>query len=192
MVKGRADKWKTKSWYTVNAPEMFEGKEIAQVLANEEKNLMNRIVKVGLDELTGDLSHSYTQLIFRIVGVQGKSAKTKLIGHELAKGYLKTLVRRRRSAIDEIIDINTRDGVGVRMKINVYTARKVSEEIRRILRNEVEREAREKATNMDFQTLEQEVVFKKFAARIYNKIKKITPVKRVEVRKTEVNEAFAK
>lgn len=192
MVKGRVDKWKMKNWYTVNAPEMFDGIEIAQVLAGEEKSLANRIVKVGLDELTGDLSHAYTQLVFRIVRVEGKSAKTKLVGHELAKGYLKTLVRRRRSAIDEIIDVNTRDGVGVRMKLSVYTARKVSEEVRRVIRNEVEAEVKEKASGMDFATLEQEVVFKKFAARVYNKIKKITPVKRVEVRKTEVKETFAK
>lgn len=191
MVKGRADKWKMKNWYTVQAPEMFEGKEIAQVLANEEKNLANRIIKVSLDELTGDLNHSYTQLLFRVTKVQGKTAHTKLIGHELAKGYLKSLVRRRRSVIGEILDVKTRDGAEVRIKINLYTARRVSEEIRRILRNEIEKEAREKATAMDFQTLLQEIVFRKFAARLYNRTKKITPIKRVEIRKTEVKETFA-
>lgn len=191
MVKGKVDKWKTKTWYTVFAPEIFEGKEIAHILAAEDEQLINRIIYIGLDEISGDLSQAYSGLCFRVIEVKGKSAYTKLIGHELSRGYLKTLTRRRRSVVPEVIDVTTKDGVGVRVKMNVYTARRVSDSIKSLIRGAIGAELNEKAKTFTFAELEQEILFKKFATKLYNKAKKYAPIKRVEIRKTEVAEQFA-
>jgi ribosomal protein S3AE len=44
---------------------------------------------------------------------------------------------------------------------------------------------------MDFQQLAQEIIFGKFSATLFNRLKKLCPVKRIEVRKTEIAEKFA-
>lgn len=169
---------------------MFEGKEIAHVLAAEDKLLLNRIVSIGLDAFTGDLSQAYATLFFRISEVKGQSAFTKLIGHELSKSYLRTLVRRRRNALYDVVDVITRDGVPLRLKVGVFTAHRVSDGARAAIRTAVREEMASRAKNMDFPLLEQEVIFRKFASRLYNRAKKIAPIKRVEIYKSEVKEKF--
>ncbi|MEM4389753.1 MAG: 30S ribosomal protein S3ae [Candidatus Micrarchaeia archaeon] len=185
-----ADTWKTKKWYSVLSPDMFESKEIAHVLASEEKNLLNRVIPIGLDALTGDLSQAYATVFFRISEVKGQTAFTKLIGHELSRSYLRTLVRRRRNVLYDVIDITTRDGVPLRLKVGVFTAYKVSHSARTAIRAAVREEIAMRAKEMDFSLLEQEVIFRKFAARLYNRAKKIAPIKRVEIYKSEVKEKF--
>src|SRR3989338_1027926 len=113
------DKWKMKSWYSIIAPEMFDSREIGQLVSSDEANLLNRIVKVGLGDLLGSFSQStaYTSLFFRVKEVKGKSAHTAFIRHELVPGYVRTLARRRRSVINQVDDVTTRDGVRVRVKV---------------------------------------------------------------------------
>ena len=185
------DKWKTKTWYSVLAPEMFESKEIAQVPADEDSKLADRKISVSLAEITGDRMHTYTNLHFRVSEVKGKTAFTKLIGHDLSPSYLRSLVRRKRDVINDVLDVTTSDGVGVRVKISIYTARKTSGPARTAVRRVMREEIIARSKEMDFSTFVQEIVFGKFSSRIYKGVKKIIPVKRIEVRKTEVRETFA-
>lgn len=185
------DTWKSKTWYTVLAPQIFESKEIAQIPATEDAHLINRIVKVSLAELTGDMSQSYVNLHFRINEVKGKTAYTKLIGHEMSAGYLRTLVRRRRNVVNEVVDVESKDGVKLRMKISIFTARRVSSPVKTALRNATKDEVLLRVKDMDFQQLAQEIIFGKFSATLFNRVKKLCPVKRIEVRKTEISEKFA-
>ncbi len=185
------DTWKSKTWYTVLAPQMFESKEVGQIPATEDAHLMNRIVKVSLAELTGDISQSYVNLHFRINEVKGKTAYTKLIGHEISAGYLRTLVRRRRNVVNEVVDVESKDGVKLRLKISIFTARRVSSPVKTALRNSTRDEVLLRVKEMDFQQLAQEIIFGKLSATLFNRLKKLCPVKRIEVRKSEIFEKFA-
>jgi len=192
MAKQRVvDKWKTKTWYSVIAPDMFENKEIGQIPADDDSKLLNRIVRVSLGDLTGDMTQAYTTLLFRVNDVKGKSAFTKLVGHELSPSYLRSLVRRKRDVIHDVVDVETKDGVKLRIKTSLYTAKKASNPAKTAVRNAARTEIIARAKEMDFAAIEQEIVFGKFSSRIYKAIKKIIPIKRVEVRKTEVQETFA-
>ncbi|VVB73845.1 30S ribosomal protein S3Ae [uncultured archaeon] len=81
-MKKVIDTWKTKQWYQVVAPQLFDTKPVGEVIASEPNQLLNRVIKVGLDELTGDFTQTYTSVRFRIIDVKGKNATTKLIGFE--------------------------------------------------------------------------------------------------------------
>ena len=185
------DTWKAKTWYTVLAPPMFESREVGQIPATEDAHLMNRIVKVSLSELTGDISQSYVNLHLRIHEVKGKTAYTRLIGHEISAGYLRTLVRRRRNVVNEVVDVESKDGVKLRMKISIFTARRVSSPVKTALRNATRDEVAARVKEMEFQPLAQDIIFGKFSATLFNRLKKLCPVKRIEVRKTEISEKFA-
>ncbi|RLG20010.1 30S ribosomal protein S3ae [Candidatus Micrarchaeota archaeon] len=192
MAKVKAvDRWKSKQWYAVNAPEMFEGKKIADVVAAEDKLLMNRIVRVSLADMTGDMSQAYTLLDFRITDVKGKTAYTNFIGHELSRSYLRTLVRRRRNVINEVVDVSTKDQRQIRLKASIFTGTKLSTPTRTLLRNRVREEASKLAAESRYAQLVQELIFGKFASRLYNRINKLAPVRRVEIRKSELKESFA-
>jgi small subunit ribosomal protein S3Ae len=187
------DKWKMKSWYSVVAPENFESREIGQIVSSDEANLINRVVKIGLSELLGTFSQAtaYTAVFFRVREVKGKTAHTIFIGHELVPGYLRTLARRRRSIINQVEDVVTRDGVRMRLKAISISGLKISESTRVDVRKAVSNALRAIAKETDAATLTQEMVFGKLSAKLYGAIKKLGPMKRVEIRKSEVKESFA-
>lgn len=188
------DKWKTKRWYSVLAPEIFDSREIGQVVSADDENLINRKVKVGLGDMVDSFSHSaaYTSLYFRIKEVKGSTAYTGFVGHELAVGYVRTLARRRRSVIGEVDDVTTKDGKGIRVKMICITGLRVSEAVRTDVRKGLSAAIKEIASQMDFSSFVQEMVFGKLSAKLYAAVKKIGPIKRVEIRKSEVKESFSK
>lgn len=187
------DKWKLKSWYSIKAPDIFEGKEIGQLVATEEESLKDRVIRVGLGEITGSFSSStaFTSVLFRVSGVSGKTVNTKFIGHELSASYLKTLLRRRRSIIYSTVDVKSMDGVQMRLKSVAVTAFRASEATRHDLRAAIEQNIKSVASQMDSNSLCQEVIFGKFSAKVFGKVKNITPLRRLEIRKSEVLETFA-
>ncbi|HIH18542.1 TPA: hypothetical protein HA225_01045 [Candidatus Micrarchaeota archaeon] len=187
------DKWKLKSWYSIIAPESFESREIGQLVSADEANLKVRKVKIGLGEITGSFSQStaYTVLYFRIKEIRGKSAHSIFIGHELVPGYVRTLARRRRSVMNQIDDVVTKDGVHLRIKTICISGLKVSEAVRADVRRVLSENVKAISKQTDYQTLVQEMVFGKLSAKLYNGVKKIGPIKRVEIRKSQLAESFA-
>ncbi len=188
----RAEKWKFKSWYSVIAPKIFDERKIGDVLALEDANVMDRIVIANLGELTGELPHGYTRVHLKVKEIKGKTAYTALVGHELIRSYLRTIVRRRMSLVDDVVVVQTKDGINTSVKSAVVTANKISGATRIAIRKVVEEFLREAAAKKTYDQLMQEVLFKKLSSEIYKKVKVIAPIKRVEIIKTEVVESKKK
>ena len=187
------DKWKTKKWYSVRAPALFDNKELCEIITSDEKNLANRIVKRSLMDLGMGSSSQlamFTNLKFRIKDVKGTAAETVLIGHEVSPSYMKTFARRGKSLIHEVIDVKPKDGGDVRIKIIAVTDAKVSENTRRNIRNAIVEETKKHGKELNADELMQELVYGKFSSKIFNRLKQITKMRRVEVRKSEVKEVF--
>lgn len=193
VKKKVSDKQKLKEWYKVLAPEKYESKELGEVVTSDGKLLVNRIIPVSLSELTGKFSQTalYTTLSFRVKDVRGKAAHTELIGHQLANSYLRTFIRRRRTVLHSVLDISTKDDKGVRLKLVAVTKDKISETQRRNLRHVIEEEVKVASREFSYYDLMDEIMYGRFATRVFNKAKDITPMGRVEFRKSELKETFA-
>jgi len=188
------DKWKSKKWYAILAPQSFEYKQIGEVVSSDEANLINRVVKVSLFELGMTSATSqiamFTNLFFRITGVNGNNANTKLIGHEISPSFIKTFARRGKSLIHQVVKVKTKDGEGLSIKVIAVTGSKVSENTRRNIRNALVEEIKKNSTEKTFDELVQDIIYGRFSSKLFNRLKQITEMKRVEVRKTEREEAF--
>lgn len=187
------DKWKSKKWYTVKAPALFDNKDLCEVITSDEKNLANRIVKRSLMDLGMGSSSQlsmFTNLKFRVNEIKGTSANTVLIGHEVSPAYMKTFARRGKSLIHEVIDVKPKDTGDVRIKIIAVTDARVSENTRRNIRSAIVEETKKHAGELKFDELMQELIYGKFSSKIFSRLKQITKMRRVEVRKSEVKEVF--
>ncbi len=188
------DKWKMKKWYTVAAPPIFEGRELCELVSGDEKNLVNRIIRRSLMDIglhaTSQMA-MFTHLNFRITDVKGTTANTMLVGHEISPAYLKTFARRGKSLIHQVIDVKTKDNHDVRIKIIAVTGAKVSENTRRNIRSAIVEETKKNAGEMKYDELMQDLVYGRFSAKIFNRLREITRMKRVEIRKSEKKETFA-
>ncbi len=192
VKKKASEKQKLKEWYKVLAPEKYESKELGEVVASDGKLLLNRVIPVSLGELTGKFSQTalYTTLDFRVKDVKGKAAHTELIGHSLSPSYLRTFIRRRRTVLHSVVDVSTKDDKALRLKLVAVTRDKISETQRKNLRHVIEDEVRAASKEFSYYDLMDELMYGRLATRVFNKAKDVTPMGRVEFRKSELKETF--
>jgi small subunit ribosomal protein S3Ae len=180
------DKWRGKAWYTVVSPPYFGGVELGVIPADDASKLVGRIVDATLYDITNDFAHQYLKMYFRVVDVEGKTARTIFKGHEYSRDYLRSLVRRRTTRVDGIFSVTTTDGYGLRLAVSVFTLSRIKtsqeQEIRAVMRRNVE----EKASSLTFDQFVQELVLGKIASEIYNQAKKISPLRHVGIRKSKL------
>lgn len=180
------DKWRMKDWYNVNSPSYFGGKLIASVPANSAEDMIGRVIGVTLYDITEDISQYHLKLNFQVVQLQDNVAQTIFKGHEYTGDYLRSLVRRGSSRIDAIVNITTKDDFQLRVSVVAFSVLRVRQSqilnVRRVIREIVA----ERATSLFFEQFVQEAVLGKIASDIYNKAKKIVPLRHVGIRKSKL------
>lgn len=179
------DKWQQKQWYTIRAPSIFNNAEIGETLADEEEKLEDRVAEATLQDVTGDFSKQHVKCNFRIRGTRGTDAVTTFDGHDLTSDYVRRLVRRSRSKVDVVHDVTTSDGFTVRLKPMVVSERRTQDAQQKEIRSRA-RDVLEEAADTDFNDLVLKVIEGDVAKEIYERARLIVPLKRVEVRKSEV------
>lgn len=189
------DKWKSKKWYEIVAPDMFNNKVIGEAVASDEKSLIDRIIVTNLAELeaSGEINRrmfTSTKVKLRIHEVKGKSAYTRYIGHQILPSYLRTLARRGRTVIDLVSDETTKDSKKLRMKIVAITNSNVSYNTKKNLRREMKEAVSEIVKGMDLERLIMDSLQGKVTGKVYGKLKQITKMTKVEIKKLELKESF--
>jgi small subunit ribosomal protein S3Ae len=182
----KAESRKAKQWYKVVSPEMFGRVPFGETVANDPERIVGRIVETTLGDLTNNFSKQNTKLKFRVDRVAGDSAYTKFVGHEMTTDYVRSLVKRRTSRIDTIVDVTTTDGYQVRIKPSCFTVKRARANQVKSIRELSKRVILEKSKSLDLSQLIQDVVSGKMSLDIYKEAKVIYPLRRVEVRKTEI------
>jgi len=182
----RKDKWRAKRWYEIVAPEMFGQVRVGETPADDPGKLIGRKVEMPLSDLTNDIKNQNLKLILQICDVDGNVARTKLVGHVMSRDYLRSLVRRRSSKVDAYVNVTTKDGYVVRIKTSCFTLKRARRSQAELIRKIVEETVSERAKKLEFSKYMQEVILGKLASDIYKNAKKIYPLRRVEVFKSEV------
>lgn len=190
MAKKVVDTWKTKRWYTVMAPKIFNEVEVSQVPAQDDPHLLNRVMEIPLKDITKDLAHLYTAVRLRVSEVKGNAAHTKFIGHSLSREYLNTLARRHREKLDVVFHLKSKDGVDFTLKLVVVTAEKCSQVQRRALHHQLVELVKGKAKDTDFAPFMLDILYGKMGNELHGHLNKIAPIRKVEVRKSELTEWF--
>jgi small subunit ribosomal protein S3Ae len=180
------DRWKAKNWYNVLAPASFDNATIAETLADEPLKLVDRVTEISLQDLTNDFRKSHIKLFFKIHQVEDTNAKTQYIGHTLTSDYLRRMIRRRRSKIDGVYDVRTRDGARVRVKPFATTDRRIQNSQKKIIRLTMRKTIFTKARAMTLSEFIKYIIEGKLGSDIYKSCKSYYPVRRVEIHKTSV------
>jgi len=180
------DKWRGKDWYSVKSPSYFGGVELGSLPSDEPSKLVGRVIDATLYDITNDFAHQYMKMYFQVTEVDGKTAQTIFKGHEYSRDYLRSLVRRRTTRIDCILNITTKDGYQLRVAVSAFTLTRVKTSQEQSIRATTKRIVEEKANALSFDQFVQEVVLGKIASDIYNDAKKIAPLRHVGIRKSKL------
>jgi len=180
------DKWRGKDWYTIKSPSYFGGVELGTLPSDEPTKLVGRVIDATLYDITNDFAHQYMKMYFQVTEVDGKIAQTIFKGHEYSRDYLRSLVRRRTTRIDSILNITTKDGYQLRVAVSSFTLTRVKTSQEQSIRATTKRIVEEKANALSFDQFVQEIVLGKIASDIYNDAKKIAPLRHVGIRKSKL------
>jgi len=196
MAKARArttarkvkDKWRAKNWYQIMAPTLFDSAPVSETLSEKPSNLIGRVTEVSLQDITNDFRKAHIKLFFKINKIEEGNAFTQFKGHTLTSDYLRRMIRRRKSRVDGVYDVETRDGAQIRVKPFAITDNRIQNSqkklIRNIMRDTITKEGKAKTLN----ELLRDILDEKIGGEIYKNCKKFYPIKRVEVYKTEITQ----
>ena len=184
--RGVKDKWRDKDWYSIMAPSYFGGTDLGSIPSDDTSKLVGRVVDSTLYELTNDFAHQYLKMHFQISAVEGKTAQTIFKGHEYSRDYLRSLVRRRTTRIDILVNITTKDGYQIRLAVCAFTLSRIRTTQEHAIRALMKRIVEEKSKELNFDQYVQEIVLGKIASDIYNEAKKVAPLRHVGIRKSKL------
>lgn len=188
-VQRKLDSWKSKEWYNIEAPSYLNRAQIGTTMASDPSLLMGRKIETTVGELTNDMTKNNTKVLLRVNNVVGDTAHTTLIGHELTTDYIRSIVKRQTSRIDANVDVRTKDGYIIRVKPTCFTIKRARSSQMKAIRELMINIVKRRAAESDFETFMQEAILGRLSANIYRQAKFIYPLRRVEIRKTEVSAA---
>ena len=180
------DKWKAKEWYNVHAPKMFNEMVIGETPAADPELLMGRTAEVTVQDLTGDFSKMHIKLKFQIIGADGHEAKTAFVGHDLTSDYVRRLTRRKKTKTDHVVDVTTSDHFVLRIKTMSIAERRIQSSQEEGMRNIIAITLNQMAEKMTLSDMVKAVISGDLAKDLARACRVVIPIKRLEIRKTEV------
>ncbi|MDI6798836.1 MAG: 30S ribosomal protein S3ae [Candidatus Aenigmarchaeota archaeon] len=183
MVKGKGKK---KDWFVIVAPKMFGEKEIGKAMVSDPGSLMGRRVVLNLAELTNNFAKYYMKFAFRIKRIEGNRAFSEFDGSECLRDYISRMVLRRVKRIDAIQDLQTKDGIRIRVKSLMIASRRMKSSIEKKMRREIEEMIKKEVESSTLEDFVKKIINDKIKNKVLKEARKIYPVRNFEIRRTEV------
>ena len=188
------DKWRSKHWYKVRAPGLFQHVEIGETMASEPEQVVGRTLETTLQELSGgaDIGKAHIKLRFQVDRVSGENtAESRFIGHELTSDYVRRLARRKRSKIDTSLLVTTKDGVQIILKPVAVGEQRLQTRLRAELRRKLRSLLTEEATIRTAPEFVREMLQGELGKLLAHGLKTLYPLKKIEIRSSIVLGAIA-
>ncbi|RLG80181.1 MAG: 30S ribosomal protein S3ae [Thermoprotei archaeon] len=180
------DKWRMKKWYEVLAPPVFGNVTIGTTPADDPLKLIGRVMETTLYDITGDITQVHIKLYFQVIDVKEGKAVTRFKGHELARDYIRSLVRRKSSKIQGIFDVTTKDNYRLRLTVITLTAYRCKTSQKKAIRKIMKEYIEERVPQLTLDELINEMIFGKMSQEIAEQARKIYPVRKVEIYKSKL------
>ncbi|HTT35473.1 MAG TPA: 30S ribosomal protein S3ae [Thermoplasmata archaeon] len=188
------DKWRSKHWFKVRAPGLFQHVEIGETLASDPEQVVGRTLEKTLPELSGgaDVGKAHIKLRFRIDRVAGDGvAEARFIGHVLTTDYVRRLARRKRSKIDTSLVVTTKDGVQLVLKPVAVGEQRLQTRLRAGLRHRLRELLLEEAKQRTAAEFVREMLQGELGKILAHGLKTLYPLKKIEIRTSEVRGMIA-
>ncbi len=186
MSRAVRDKWRRKEWYDIYLPRYFGETKVGETPAEAPELVKGRVFETTLAQITGDFSQEYLKMYFQVTEVEDHTARTVFKGHEYLRDYLRSLVRRRSTKVDGFFRVTTKDGYMVKVVVTAMTQTRIKTSQERSIREVMKRVVEEKAESLTFDQIAHEMVLGKLASDVYNDARKVTALRHVGVRKSEL------
>lgn len=175
-------KTKKKKWFPLYAPALFGGQLIGETHVESSEQVKGKFINTNLSTITNDMKKQNTAVKLRVSKIVEGKGQTEIIGMSLVQSFVKRLVRRGRSKVDDSFTAKTKDGQLVRVKPLVLTNTTCVASTASQLRLETRRLLKEKVASTGFVNSVQDILTFKMQKSIKDALQKIHPIRSVDVR----------
>ncbi|HSA75447.1 MAG TPA: 30S ribosomal protein S3ae [Candidatus Nitrosocosmicus sp.] len=181
------DKWRDKQWIVVNAPPAFDQVPLNYIPISDVNNAKGRVIENTLyDMLKQDPTQHQTKIFVQIDRINAGIASTIFKGHEYAKEFLRSLIRRGSSMINFVDEYTTSDGYVFRVSVTAFSQRRINSAKKHEIRLSMDGLLREKIPTLSLNDFVKDVTMGKMGAEMMEEAKKIAIIRHVGVRKTKL------
>ena len=122
------DKWRDKQWVVINKPSGFEpAGPVNYIPITDVEQAKGRVIENTMfDIMKQDPAQHQIKVYIQIDRINDGNATTIFKGHEYAKEFLRSLIRRGSSMVTFIHDYTTMDGHTFRVAAIAFTQRRVN------------------------------------------------------------------
>ena len=182
----RVEGWKAKSWYKVYSPENVGKVYLGDTVSDDPAKLIGRVMTAPLSELVNDYAKQNVKMKFSINEVAGDAAYTTFIGHEVARDYIRSLVKRRTSRIESVVNFASKDGRKVRATVTCFTLSRADQSQQHLIRRVITEEVVKYGTENELGVFVNAIINGEISKETFKKVKELYPIRRIEIIKTKV------
>jgi small subunit ribosomal protein S3Ae len=193
------DKWRDKQWVVINKPSGFDqGGAVNYIPITDAEQSKGRVIENTMfDIMKQDPSQHQIKVFIQIDKIRDGNASTIFKGHEYAKEFLRSLIRRGSSMITFTHDYTTIDGHTFRMTMIAFTQRRINSSKKHELRMLAHKMLAGRIPQLTVDQFVQEITGSigedipretnsKLGANILNEAKKITVIRHLGIKKTKL------
>ncbi len=197
------DKWRDKQWVVVGKPTGFEPQvpvnyvpvtDVDQAKGRTIENTLHDMMKGNPDQ---SMDQHQIKIFIQIDRIVDGTASTIFKGHEYAKEFLRSLIRRGSSMVTYTHDYTTQDGHTFRVAVVAFTQRRVNSSKKHEIRMIAHRTLAEKIPQLTVDQFVQQVTGSiseempretnsKLGSQILTEAIKITPMRHLGIKKTKL------
>ncbi len=175
-------KQKKKKWYPIYGPKLFGNELIGESHVADPENLKGKYIHANLSTILNNMKRQNTTITLRVKEVKDGKGFTEIIGLELVQTYVKRLVRRNRSKIDDSFVVKTKEGTLVRVKPLIITNSNCVKSVQKQIRAETKKFITERFSNQFFINCIDDVLSFRLQKSLKELLNKIFPIRSVEIR----------
>jgi small subunit ribosomal protein S3Ae len=171
----------------VKSPPAFGSGSLNYIPITDNDLAKGRVIENTMfDILKQDATQHQTKVFVQIDKIADGTATTIFKGHEYAKEFLRSLIRRGSSMITHVHDYVTIDGYSFRVIVIALSQRRLNSSQKHEIRKITHKTLQDKIAKLPVDEFVQEATMGKMGADLLAVAKKIAPLRHMGIRKTKL------
>jgi small subunit ribosomal protein S3Ae len=181
------DKWRDKQWIVVNAPQAFGGHPSNYIPITNPETAKGRVIENTMyDYLKQDPTQHQTKVFVELDKVYQGTGSTIFKGHEYAKEFLRSLIRRGSSMVNYVGDYTTQDGYTFRVATVAFSQRRLNSSKKHKLRIIAHELLSDKMPKLTIEQFIDDITKGKLSMDLLGACKKIASLRHAGIKKSKL------
>ena len=181
------DKWRDKQWIIINAPQAFGGNVLNYIPVTNPETAKGRVIENTLYDIKKqDPAQHQIKVFLELDKINQGTGTTIFKGHEYAKEFLRSLIRRGSSMVNYVHDYTTSDGYTFRIATVAFSQRRLNSSKKHQLRKIAHEILSEKMPKLTIEQFINDVKEGKLNMDLLAACKKLASLRHVGIKKSKL------